>query len=367
MQQLLRECIHHILSEARIKNIDVIPGQILSVISEYAVVQGLGNDAAASFESAISDKLVAPYFDELSAKGVTPSKIESYKMVMEEIYNDCVMLAQESKEVLGFTVEKVSGGNVAATTAKVDVIVTGKSKSIRLNADVHVKYNDPARLIGLQADAATENASKKIVLNAARLVGELDTSWPAAAQYKFLRNQFITIKDGMEFVPPKDIKRNSAIQQYGKKRELSVLQDPDSRKRFLRFLDKNQLPQQILEEVSQFFSSVGKAVFFYKFYTSPESINIRNFGPGAGAQGPQIELHVNKVIASGGDLKIIENLEQPYKYGSTCLYIIQHEGQDVFYIEARTSKSGHPMQIKMVKDAIYDAIFTDNQYEIITT
>lgn len=362
MQQLLKEFIHQILSEARIKNIDIIPGQILSVISEHAVVQGLGGSA--SFTTAINDKLVAPYFDDLVASGVAPTKIKDYKMVMEEIYNDCVMLTQESQEMLGFAVENVSGGNVGATTAKVDVIVTGKQGRKRLNADVHVKYNDPARLIGLQADAVTKEASKKIVLNAARLAGELDESWPAAAKYKFLRNQFITMKGGMEFVPPKDVKTTSAIEQYGKKRELAVLQEPDNRKRFLRFLDKNGLPEQILKEVSQFFSSTGKAVFFYKFYTSPESINIKNFGPG---DGPQIELHVNKIIASSGDLNIVNNIDQPYKYGSTCLYIIQHEGQDVFYIEARTSKSGHPMQIKMVKDAIYDAIFTDNQYEIITT
>lgn len=363
MIHLLREYVRKILSEAKIKDVDVIPGQILSIVAEHAVIQGLGGGS--TFESAMSDKLVAPYFEQLASLGVNRKEINSYKTLMNTIYNDCAMLVEASKSELGFEVVEVTGGNVGSTTAKVDVIVAGSLNQEPISADVHVKFNDFARLIGLQADApaAEESAAKKVVLNAARLAGELDESWPAAAKYKFLRNRFITAsKDegGVGYTPKGDVTKQSAIKQYGAKNELKILQDPSLRKKFLDYLRANDLPSQILEEVQAFFSATGKAVYFYKFGTKPEAVNIQAYELG---DGPQVELHVDKVVAQGKSLTIVENIEQ--RYGSTCLYILQYAKKDVFFVEARTSGEGHPMQIKMVPGADYGSIFINSEYEVV--
>lgn len=367
MSNLLREYIQQILSEATIKNVNIIPGQILSAISEYAVVEGLGG--AASFDESLGDKLVAPYFTDLEELGVNQKKINSkYIPLMQEIYNDCVRVTQASISDLGIKeIVNVSPGNVGTTTAKVDVILTGKLGGKLINADVHVKFNDFARLIGLQADAEVKEGevAGKVVLNAKKLVEELDKEWPAAAQYKYLRNKFIVLPEeegGLGFVPKRSQEKVSAIRQYGPKRELQILQDPDLRERFLDYLRANDLPRLILNEVKSFFASTGKAVYFYKFRTKPKAININSYDAG---QGPLVELVVDKIVANSKKLKIRENLEKTY--GSTCLYIFSYDDRDVFFVEARTSKEGHPMQIKVVKGADLEKIFVESEYEIVVS
>lgn len=363
MSNLLKEYIHQILTEAKIKNIDIIPGQILSIVAEHAVIEGLGGND--SFDEALNDKLVFPYFEQLQNLGVDQKTIRNkYKSLMEEIYNDCVRVVGASLTDLGIEQIRVTGGNVGVTTAKVDVVVTGQANAKPIKADVHVKFNDFARLIGLQADAADEEGEMagKVVLNAKRLAGEYDETWPAAAKYKFLRNRFVTLpkeEGGMGFAAT-DVMKKSAIKQYGSEKELAILQNPKFRSRFLEYLRRNRLPQMILNEVKMFFASSGKAVYFYKFRTKPEAVNVNSYDIG---EGPIVELVVDKVIANEKQLTIVENLEQTY--GSTCLYILQYNGQDVFYVEARTSGEGHPMQIKMVPGADFENIFIESEYEII--
>ena len=356
MSNLLREYIHQILIEAKIKDVNVIPGQVLSIIAEHAVIQGLGGKD--SFALALEDILVSPYFEQLEALNVKKPKIIKYKSLMEEIYNDCVRVVGASLADLGIEQIKVTGGNVGSTTAKVDVIVTGQVSEEPIEADVHVKFNDFARLIGLQADAVTG----KIILTAEKLAGDLVGSWPAAAKYKFLRNRFITLSEddgGMGFRPDSE-NETSAITQYGVKRELAILKDQKSRGRFLNYLRENGLPAMILDEVTTFFASAGKAVYFYKFRTRPEAINVNDYRAG---EGPVIELVVDKVKGDATMLTIEENKKQIY--GSTCLYILQYNKQDAFYVEARTSGTKHPMQIKMVPGANFEEIFAESEYEIV--
>ena len=362
MSNLLREYIHQILIEAKIKDVNVIPGQVLSIIAEHAVIQGLGGKD--SFANALEDILVSPYFEQLAQKNVKQSVITgSYKSLMEEIYNDCVRVVVASLASLGIDKIKVTGGNVGSTTAKVDVIVTGQASAEPIKADVHVKFNDFARLIGLQADAVGEKVTGKIILTAEKLAGELDDSWPAAAKYKFLRNRFITLSEddgGMGFTPRKTVNKTSAITQYGIKRELAILKDSASRGKFLNYLLENELPAMILDEVTTFFASAGKAVYFYKFRTRPEAINVNNYRAG---EGPVVELVVDKVVGDATKLTIEENIDQIY--GSTCLYVLKYNEQDAFYVEARTSGTKHPMQIKMVPGANFEKIFTESEYEIV--
>jgi len=363
MSNLLREYIHQILTEAKIKTADVIPGQILSIIAEHAVIEGLGGND--SFDDALNDKLVFPYFEKLKDIGVDHRTIKNkYRSLMEEIYNDCVRVVGASLTDLGIEQIKVTGGNVGVTTAKVDVVVTGQTNANPIKADVHVKFNDFARLIGLQADATGEEGEMagKIVLNAKKLAGEFDETWPAAAKYKFLRNRFVTLskkEGGMGFAAA-DVTKKSAIKQYGVEKELAVLQNPVVRSRFLIYLQENSLPQMILNEVKTFFASKGKAVYFYKFRTTPEIVNVNSYSIG---EGPAVELVVDKVVANEKKLTIVENLQQTY--GSTCLYILQYNDQDAFYVEARTSGEGHPMQIKMVPGADFEQIFIESEYEIV--
>lgn len=352
MSNLLREYVRQILCEARIKDVDLIPGQIFSALAEYATMQGLGGKF--TFEDAMSDKLVSPYFDDLASKGVKNTK--KHLDVMQTVYDDCVGLVRLSKADLGFAIKSVSPGNVGSTTAKVDVLVTGVDKQTGdlLSAEVHVKFNDFDRLIGLQADDA---ADKKIVLSPAKLAGKLDPNWPAAAQYKYLRNKFIVDPEGMGFKPKSPVEKIAAVTQYGAEKELQILQNPNLRRRFLDYLDVHGIPGMIQQEVRRFFASTGGAILFYKFGSRPKDIIIDS-------GYPNIYLHVNKMI---GDPDLIEvsriDAAEGASIAATYLYRVTYGGQEAFIVEARTSGTKHPMQLKAANSSVdFSSIMTEEEY-----
>jgi len=321
-----------------------IPNFFLGIISEYATIDGL--NGGNQFDTAVTDNLVNTIY-----LAMTPTQQD----MIRRIYDECVVCASKAfngrQKPEGSAVPgnaSAAGGEGTSTSALVDVLV---KKGEEVTGDIHVKFNDLDRLIGLQATGAD---GKKVIMNLKSLERELDKSWPASAQYKHLRNQFakniLLPKMKVEIAPGK-----SAISQADAAGiELNMFQDRETRREFLSFLEESGLPAKIEEELGEFLkeAGMGKGVYFFKYRTKPPQ---PNFGKAAA-----VSLDIEQITGDSISLEIVTEWDDDTTYPYTILY----NGKPIFRIEARTSGQGHPMQVKGVSKDLIDKYQSVNPDEI---
>lgn len=306
------------------------PGDVsnffLGILSEYATIDGI--NGGNQFDTAVSDQLI-------SAEYLALARNPAAEKMLRSIYDKCIECAskafrgQSRPEGSAFPGNaSEAGGEGTSTSALVDVLI--KSGDV-ITGDVHVKFNDFERLMGLQA---TGPDGKKVTMGLKRLENALDSSWPASAQYKWLRNQFA--KDHL-FKDAEIIQGKSAISQADEAGiELDMFHKPDTRRDFLKFLDSNGLPDKIRLELSEFLkeAGLGKAVYFFKYGTSPKQVNLNN--------PVNVFLEVEQITGKDTSLEVRPEPNDVSTYPYTVLY----DGEPIFRIETRTSGQGHPMQVK---------------------
>ncbi len=314
------------------------PGDVsnffLGILSEYATIDGI--NGGNQFDTAVSDQLI-------SAEYLALAKNPAAEKMLRSIYDKCIECAskafkgQSRPEGTAFPGNaSAAGGEGTSTSALVDVLI--KNGDV-ITGDVHVKFNDFERLMGLQA---TGPDGKKVIMGLNRLEDALDSSWPASAQYKWLRNQFA--KDHLL----KDVELTqgrSAISQADEAGiELDMFHKPETRRAFLEFLDSNGLPDKIRSELSTFLkeAGLGKAVYFFKYGTSPKQVNLNN--------PVNVFLEVEQITGKDTSLEVRPEPNDVSTYPYTVLY----DGEPIFRIETRTSGQGHPMQVKSASKKFID-------------
>jgi hypothetical protein len=331
------------------KDPNEIRGQMLSQLAEYAVAAGLGNSEYSNFEQAV-EKLNLPFQVELSE--MSSDKID----VIVSIYKKCIDLASSAaKPTSGLAMPRgeVNPQNEGTVTAPVDIIITDENKT---KHEIHVKFNDAERLIGLQGGSTT--------LTAELLSGDVNKTWPSAVQYKYYRNQFAKKLLKMEQDPAD---KSSYQTLYDKGEHRTMITNKEVRKLFLDYLRDEGLPNMILDEVKAFFlRSQDRKVYFFKYKTKPN--------PAKFDKDNIVSLSVSMLKANPNNFGIVENFApeidddieltsvqaaQKQHALSTRLYTITYDGEPVFVIEARSGS--HPMQLKLFStktkmENIYDEV-----------
>jgi endo-alpha-1,4-polygalactosaminidase (GH114 family) len=243
--------------------------------------------------------------------------------------------------------------NEGTVTAAVDIILTDGDGT---KHEIHVKFNDAERLIGLQGGSTT--------LTPELLSGEVNKKWPSAVQYKHYRNQFAKKMLNMEQAP-EGKSSYQVLQDKGEHRKM--ITNKEVRKMFLSYLRDEGLPGMILDEVKAFFlRSKDRKVYFFKYKTKPN--------PAKFDKDNIVSLSVSMLKANPDNFGIVENFApeldddtelttvqaaQKQHALSTRLYTITYDGEPVFVIEARSGS--HPMQLKLFStktkmENIYDEV-----------
>ena len=352
----------------------MIDGQLLSALAEYATSTGLGGDSynpdtAVHLITGGGAKL-GQYYNSLSRE---------QKGKISKIYKKFTDLASAAAAADPNLIGIAKVATITDKTAKVDVLLYDK-KSDNVKSDIHIKFNDPDRLIGLQGGATlkTEDYANKI--------GEGE-KWPAANKYRWYRNAFAKkyfldeIRREMKVSPRTKIDSEILAKKLGRKMQGSttaydafkkkglhhdLMTDYQMRSEFLKYLRDNGLPELILDEIYNFFNQKKKNVYFFKYGSNPD--------PARFDADNDINLEVIRLkpALDKKSFGIIENLGREEDYGpdpagdidpkdviqiaksrlakTTRLYTITYDGQPVYVIEARSGS--HPMQLKVYSSRI---------------
>jgi hypothetical protein len=326
---------------------DTLPGKMLGIMAEYATIQGLGGTA--SFAASLTDSTVGQFYDPLPDEG---------KAMAEGIYNEMVICAQTARADIDLPDGTPTPGNVTAdsgeggtTTAAVDVLIPGSP-----GADIHVKFNDFDRMMGLQMDP--DNVVRMTLKNLEQ--ESADPSWPFAAKYRLLREKFIgNYLFPLYQLPVPQGKSATAASQgtpsqltAGEDMELDMFHVPEIRAAWLAFArgesvvnaagDQIKSPLElpltdlIEKRLTTFIDEAGgdKSVYFFKYGTSPAAPNTK--------KDVSVRLEVEKFAGMAEELTVVEEPNAT----TTFPYVVFYRGNPVFRVETRTSGENHPPQIK---------------------
>ena len=334
--------IYYIIAVTAAKKDDpnLLPGQMLSIMAEYATIEGI-NDLEL-LPAALEDKWVKPKYEALDADG---------QKMANQIYAAMVNAASSARTKIpsGSAVagNATSGGNGGSTTAAVDVMI--KSATGETVADVHVKFNDDDRIIGLQMEP-----HEKVIMDVKKLeLIEPDPNWPFAAKYRHLREKFIA----NVLLPQYDIEPipgMSTVQAAKGGLELNMFQNPELREKWLNYADgktvinkagaavsapsgHEPLKEMIKKRVARFLSekNLDKSIYFFNFESSPSKP--RSTGP------VTISLTVKEITGLSDKITVVEDRDDL----TTFPYIVMYDDEPVFRVETRTrGTQNHPPQLK---------------------
>jgi len=368
---------------------DVLNNDAIGIFAEHACIQGLGGSS--TIETARNDTASA-------AKTKYDSYDSRQKGLVDAMYE---AMADLTRRARGGMPEAGTGiaGNVVSKQAPVDVYLSSDGGAEGITADVHVKFNDDDRLIGFQ-----QTQDKKDKLTGNDLMSDIPEAermaMPVANQFKIARNAFlrahpevmeqiksaVKVAGGPEIGPapegvPKikhladylepdyelDDTGNVKIDAQGKKiqkkvksgsregelktksvelRMFTTYGEQNNRKKFIDFLVKNKIDKGFLDLVRRFFKEEGTPVYFFNYSSSPDKISTT-------VPTYNVSLTVTRMIGKPSEFTI----EPRYDDDTTYTFDILYQGQVAFQIETRTSKQGHPPQLKIHPTAKADKFF----------
>ena len=360
----------------------------IGIFAEHACVQGLGGSS--TIETARSD-----------THNNTATKYDSYdsqgKAIVDAMYEAMADLTSQARGNMPEPGKGVNGNEIV-NNSPVDVYLSSGGGIKGVTADVHVKFNDPNRLIGFQR--AKAKAAKvydaDLMADASPADGERDV----ADQFKILRNRFLQnnpdvmdqiaaavkaaggpeIGPAPEGVPKikhlasysepdyeldddgniktdyqgnkiqKRVKRGSRAGQLKTKNvELRMLETDvggqNNRKKFLDYLVKNKIDQGFLNLVKEFFKEEGAPIYFFNYSSSPKPTTARS--------KYSVGLKVTRMIGKPSDFTIAPR----YDDNTTYTFDISYKGQVAFQVETRSSGQGHPPQLKIHPKAKLNKFF----------
>ena len=362
-----------------------VPIAMLGIFAESSTVEGLGGaDTIATATGGLKG-------------GVYNSLLPEQKALVEVIYDACKNLAAQAAGVTKKYSKGIAvNGNVAAGTgtAQVDVVIQDGDET---TGDVHIKFNDPHRLIGFQAN---DEAGKKVQVTTKKLLspnyqpgGEDYALMPTAAQYKSARNAFLTKTvtgtiDGKEVTatpyeiitslrydtpgascpvgsPDECPEGEAPIDRLARMREPDTSKDGKDKSLELRMFDSDlmiagksmrqtyvehlsehrdggkSVVEALRDDITKFFAATNVPVYFFNYTTAPKEVYTSRDSISVG-------LKVTRMTADNEKFTVEPILDS----NTTNLFTVKYDGQEVFEIELRSRGSqNHPPQLKVSGNA----------------
>lgn len=362
-----------------------VPIDMLGIFAESSTVEGLGGaDTIATATGGLKG-------------GVYKSLLPEQQALTEAIYDACTDLASQAAGVIKeYSKGTAVNGNVAAGTgtAEVDVVIQDGDKT---TGDVHVKFNDPHRLVGFQAN---DEAGKKVSVTTKKLLdpnyqpgGEAYALQPTAAQYKLARNAFLsktitgTIDGKQVTATPYEIitslrydspdascpagspdecpEGEAPIDRLARMREPDPSKPGKDKSLELRMFDSGlmiagksmrqayvdhlseyqgdgkSVVDALKGDITKFFAATNVPVYFFNYTTVPKEVY-------TGRDSISVGLKVTRMTADNEKFTVEPILDS----NTTNLFTVKYDGQEVFEIELRSRGSqNHPPQLKVSGNA----------------
>jgi len=329
----------------------ILTNGYIGFLAERAILHAI--NGGGNFKKALSED------NRLSAARSLPDS-DPNKKKLEKFYVE--LKARALDKVQGLGIVKPAEIPVS-TTAKVDIVAP--------NANIHVKYNDLTRLIGLQdpdrlrpedylqftPGSKKTNAVKKTIQKGPN---ELENS-SSTRLFRLLRNEFV--KDLTDPTDKTHKKFGALAKEAGvlpidlvtqKKLETELLYNNQAiRKNFLNFLESEGYTKKLANDISNFLSDAaemveGKNTYFFVFTSEkPSKVDQSNVNP------QSIELQarqMNSIKAKKGKAPRV-TLERQVEKNTTRLFNVLVDGIPMMDIEFRTHSTGHPPQLHLLRSA----------------
>ena len=319
---------------------NLLSGQMLGIMAEYAAIEGI-NGGGSQLQAALADKLVKSKYDALDTAGQ-----EMANRVYEAMVNAASSASGQLPSGNAVAGNATSSDDDGSTTAAVDVMIESGGVTV---ADVHIKFNDDDRIIGLQMEP-----HEKVVMRAKQLEQPVpEATWPFAAKYRHLREKFIADV----LLPEYDIKPvpgKATVQAAKAGQELNMFQDSALRRKWLDYADgktvtnkagtavsapsgHEPLKKMIRDRVARFLSekNLDKSIYFFNFKSSPSKPR--------STRDLKVSLDVKEITGLADEITV----EEVPGDLTTFPYVVMYGGQPVFRVETRTrGKENHPPQLK---------------------
>ena len=319
--------VHHNMGHGGKKG--VLSNQILGQAVEHAVAGGL---SGAPLESIISDAVNDDRHSS-SLINASPEDIQDFKMIMEMATNQ----VRPYQSMLSTTSARVD----AAPTAKVDVVADSANGPIA----VHVKYNDKARLFGLQQKMKKNDAGQRVS------IGSESTRIYRDVRAAYYRRHLISAEAYMRDNPSPSEEAMGIIKRRGGTNDGSIqpvlypeqfianssmesdsvtmLADPSHT--FIKGLVKAGYAETLGEEVKDNLAP-GSPVFYFKFF--------------GGKQGLSLDVESFSLVGFTFFAKPTLNGKTSNAFSIDAVRGNQTI-PDVLRIELRSAAQGHPPQVKV--------------------
>ena len=320
--------VHHNMGHGGKKG--VLSGQILGQAVEHAAAGGL---AGAPLEDIIEDALKDPRHAS-SLASADPKDVEDFKKI--------VTMATDVTREWG-TKLKVSAARVdAGSTSLVDVPAETSTGPIA----VHVKYNDPSRLFGLQQKMKRLETGEKVSEGSPSTKIFRDTRDEFVSRHLLSREAYLAenpaaTEDELKIIarkrgtndgsvqpvlrPPSFIRRNPALGDMP-----ILIRDPD--RKFITAMIDAGYAETLSQEIKNNLAPEGAPAYYFKYK-----------GGKAG-----ISLDVQSFDLSNADFDIV-----PTNDGTVTAFQVDalfEDGrivEDVLRISLPSSRRGHPPQINV--------------------
>jgi len=320
----LRSLIKEILNENQSR---LDSSKLLGYMAEWATWEALTGKSG--FELGVTnDTRVEPVYiaSDDNAK-------KQFKKMYDKMLEPAVTQASNVRQETGLNLANAKRPDIGTATEQVDVVTS--------DADIHVKFNDAARLAGFQRAKKDAEASStaKVYDKVIKVFGnELDVDERFIDSGGFLRRP--SGVKGMSKMSPEDQaaakKLKNEFQNSRDQYRLAFTNSKDNsetpgfREEFLALLDKAGIRQAIKKDIQkQLLGDNNRAAIYFKYFTS----------------GQNVRLETHQYALKG--LKVV-----PMKKESTKFYMVTNDdgSKEYFHIEFRLDGGGHPPQLKVGPD-----------------
>ena len=320
----LRSLIREILNENQSR---LDSSKLLGYMAEWATWQALTGKPG--FELGVTnDTRVKPVYD---------ASDESAQQEFEEMYNKmlapAITAASKIRQETGLKLGNAKRPDIGTATEQIDVVTS--------DADIHVKFNDAARLAGFQRakKGVESSATSKVYDKVMKVFGnELDIDERFIDSGGFLRRP-AGVKGMSKMNPKQRTAAEELKDEFQDSRDqyrlaftnsIKNTTTPGYREEFLALLDKAGIRQAIISDIKkQLLGEGDKAAIYFKYFTSGQNVTLDTH---------QYSLEGMKVA--------------PMEKESTKFYKVTSEdgSKEYFHIEFRLDGGGHPPQLKVGPD-----------------
>ena len=323
---------------------------IISILSERAVLHAVNE--------------IGGYYDALSEesngrlRGLTTGNNADINKNLENVYEKIRSLATQA-----LTASKVAFGSgvmPTSSTAKIDVLTA--------NANIHVKYNDTRRVIGLQDVKSNHeflngNLSENQFGNSTSLFRKLRNEYVETLKVPNGNETFGQLTQGKHYVRAIDVMSELNL-------ETNLLYKNESiRKEFIDHLTKNGYVESLKKDVENFLFDASKIsngnvatkdTYFFVFTG-------KRVKSGQAVDVDSINLCVKQFQLKDSSLdtdsaKSVVEITEQHESINSFLFNVLIDKIKIMTVEFRAARTGHPPQLHFITGRIPEEILKVTKY-----